>query len=107
MSTTGYLAFSGVLSGSLKTVASMTFSFGPPSIVQPATELLANALLDAERYGEAVSTYERQLKRTPRRAQSLMGLAKAQQGAGMVLGPDGRDRREVPGNPAAGQTRNR
>lgn len=64
--------------------AAMPFVFGPPSIVQPSTELLASALLDEKRFDEAIGTYERQLALTPLRAQSLIGLGRAQQGAGLI-----------------------
>lgn len=56
--------------------------FGPPNVVQPSNELLGQALLEREQFDEAANRFERQLALTPRRAKSLRGLAKAQEGAG-------------------------
>lgn len=56
--------------------------FGPPNVGKPTLELLGEALLAQERYDESVDAFERQLARTPRRANTLRGLAKAQEGAG-------------------------
>ena len=57
--------------------------FGPPNVVKPSKELLAEALSAEERYEAAVPVFEKQLGLTPRRANTLRGLAKAQEGAGM------------------------
>jgi tetratricopeptide (TPR) repeat protein len=62
----------------------LPLKFGPPSVVQPASELLAKALLEQGEFEEAAMQYERQLTLTPRRAQSLFGLAMAQDAAGMA-----------------------
>lgn len=64
--------------------SALPLMFGPPNVVQPSLELLAQALLEQKRYEEAVAQFEKQLARTPRRAQTLHGLAKAQEGAGMT-----------------------
>lgn len=58
------------------------YAFGPPSIVQPPRELLAMELLNAGRADEAVTIYKKQVAQTPRRVQSLLGLAKAQEASG-------------------------
>ncbi len=56
--------------------------FGPPNVVQPSVELLALELLAQNRFEEAAVRFEQQLSRTPRRATTLQGLARAQEGAG-------------------------
>lgn len=53
-----------------------------PYPVKPATELYAEVLLTAGRAKEAVAQFQRALKRTPRRAQAVLGLARAAQAAG-------------------------
>jgi tetratricopeptide (TPR) repeat protein len=59
-----------------------TFGFGPPEIVKPSRELLAEALLDAGRPAEAAEEFRRALAREPGRAASLHGLARACRSAG-------------------------
>ena len=49
-------------------------TFGPPSIVKPAAELLGDTLAEIGRTDEAVAAYTAQLERTPRRAATLLGL---------------------------------
>ena len=51
--------------------------FGPPSVVKPADELLGDLLLELGRADEAMAAYRDQLVRTPRRAATLLGLARA------------------------------
>ncbi len=53
-------------------------TFGPPSVVKPAAELLGDILLELGRADEAVATYTDQLARTPRRAATLFGLVRAE-----------------------------
>lgn len=53
-----------------------------PYPVKPAAELYAEVLLTAGRPKEAVAQFQRALKRTPRRAQAVLGLARAAQAAG-------------------------
>ena len=60
----------------------MPFEFGPPAVVKPSHELLAEVLLELERYGDAVVAFEGALARTPRRTASLVGLAHAAAAAG-------------------------
>ena len=52
-------------------------TFGPPSVVKPASELLGDILLELGRANEAVAAYTAQLARTPRRAATLLGLVRA------------------------------
>lgn len=53
-----------------------------PYPVKPAGELYAEVLLTAGRAAQAMTEYKKALQRTPRRAQSLLGLARAAQAAG-------------------------
>jgi tetratricopeptide (TPR) repeat protein len=54
-----------------------------PYPIKPAVELYAEALLDAGDARAAVGQFRASLKRTPRRAASLIGLASAEHMAGM------------------------
>jgi len=61
----------------------MPYAFGPPEIVKPTLELLGEALLSLGRGTDAADAFRRQLERTPGRAASITGLARASQaGAG-------------------------
>ena len=60
----------------------MSFDFGPPSPVKPAHELYGDVLLDLNRSAEAQNQYALALERTPKRAQALLGLARAATQAG-------------------------
>jgi len=51
--------------------------FGPPSVVKPSAELLGDLLLELGRANEAMAVYRDQLVRTPQRAVTLLGLARA------------------------------
>ena len=53
-----------------------------PYPIKPASELRAESLLAAGDAAAAVSEFQKALVRTPRRAASLIGLAKAAQKAG-------------------------
>jgi tetratricopeptide (TPR) repeat protein len=55
---------------------------GRPHPIKPAVELYAEALLDAGRPREAAAQFQASLARTPRRAASLIGLARSQDAAG-------------------------
>ena len=57
--------------------ADLPFEFGPPVPVKPANELVGEMLMDLRRPKEAIEAFELSLKRTPRRALSLLGLARA------------------------------
>ncbi len=52
-------------------------TFGPPSVVKPAAELLADVLLELGRPDEAMAAYTDQLARTPRRVATLLGLVRS------------------------------
>jgi len=60
----------------------LTFEFGPPTPLKPAHELYGELLLNAHRPQEARRQFELALQRTPGRALSLRGLAKAQAESG-------------------------
>jgi len=59
----------------------MPYSFGPPAIVKPASELLGEVLLQLGRADEAVDVFQAQLQRTPGRVAARLGLARAAQAA--------------------------
>ena len=60
----------------------LSFEFGPPIPIKPAHELYAEVLLAAHRPKEARDEFQRALARAPKRAQSLLGLAKAAAASG-------------------------
>ena len=51
--------------------------YGPPPVRKPPLEALGEVLLEADRPADAANVFGRALERTPRRAQSLLGLARA------------------------------
>ena len=53
----------------------LPYEFGPPATLMPPHELLATELAALDRHGEARTAWEQQLARTPKRTQSLLGLA--------------------------------
>jgi predicted Zn-dependent protease len=55
----------------------LSFEFGPPNPVKPAHELLGEVLLEQKQPPDAMREFEAALVRAPRRALSLMGLARA------------------------------
>jgi tetratricopeptide (TPR) repeat protein len=57
--------------------ASLPFEFGPPMPVKPVNEQVGEMLMDLRRPKEAMEAFEASLKRTPKRALSLLGLARA------------------------------
>jgi tetratricopeptide (TPR) repeat protein len=57
--------------------ASLPFEFGPPVPVKPVNEQVGEMLMDLRRPKEAMEAFELALKRTPKRAMSLLGLARA------------------------------
>ena len=65
-----------------ETETALPYEFGPPNVVKPAWELLGETLLGQGQHEEAAAAFARQLERTPRRTASLLGLARAQTGAG-------------------------
>lgn len=60
----------------------MPLDFGPPFPVKPVHELWGEMLLDLGRAEEAQVQFERALERAPRRARSLLGLARSAEVAG-------------------------
>lgn len=61
---------------------SMAFDFGPPVPVKPPHELLGEQLLKQGDPSAARTEFQTSLKSAPRRAQSLLGLARAQSASG-------------------------
>jgi len=57
--------------------ATLPFEFGPPMPVKPVNEQAGEMLMDLRRPKEAMEAFELSLKRTPGRALSLLGLARA------------------------------
>ncbi|MEE9126788.1 MAG: hypothetical protein V3U11_06580 [Planctomycetota bacterium] len=55
----------------------MTFDFGPPLVVKPAHEQLGEHLLSVGKPAQAEKEFLAALERGPRRARSLLGLARA------------------------------
>jgi tetratricopeptide (TPR) repeat protein len=66
--------------------AGMAFDFGPPETVKPPDELLGEILLSQRKAAEARTAFETSLKSAPRRAESLLGLARAQSALGDGVG---------------------
>jgi tetratricopeptide (TPR) repeat protein len=57
--------------------AALAYKFGPPNVAKPSGELLGEVLAAAGQHAEAVTAYREQLKKTPLRANTLLGLARA------------------------------
>lgn len=66
----------------VKLEESTAFGYGPPFPPKPAIEILGETLLKVGRPQEALEAFQTALDRTPRRAVSLKGLAKAAKDAG-------------------------
>jgi predicted Zn-dependent protease len=60
----------------------MPFEFGPPVTVKPSHELFGEVLLQAGRPRDAEVEFTRALRLAPKRARSLIGLARAASAAG-------------------------
>ena len=60
----------------------LSLSYGPPDPVKPSHELLGEVLLELKRPREAAEQFEKALDRAPKRALSLLGLARAQSQSG-------------------------
>jgi len=60
----------------------LSLSYGPPDPVKPSHELFGEVLLELKRPKEAVEQFEMALDRAPKRALSLLGLARAQSQSG-------------------------
>ena len=55
----------------------LPFEFGPPNPVKPVFEQVGEMLMDLRRPKEAMEAFQLSLRRTPKRALSLLGLARA------------------------------
>jgi len=64
----------------------LPFRYGPPRIVKPTAEMLGDMLLELDRADEAVSAFQNQLSRSPRRTAALLGLARAAKASGDSVG---------------------
>ena len=71
-----------VLRAAVALEAARPIDFGPPAILRPAHEALAELLLSAGRYADAKAAYDRALARTPGRSRTLAGLAIAARESG-------------------------
>ncbi|MGD8866528.1 MAG: hypothetical protein PVI01_02845 [Gemmatimonadales bacterium] len=60
----------------------MPFEFGPPVVVKPSHELFGEILLELDRPAKAQAEFQRALQLAPKRALSLLGLARAAKAAG-------------------------
>jgi tetratricopeptide (TPR) repeat protein len=60
----------------------LPYAFGPPSPEKPSDELLGELLLKANKAPQAREAFAASLKRAPRRAESLLGLARAESAMG-------------------------
>ena len=60
----------------------LPYAFGPPSPEKPSYELLGELLLKANKAPQAREAFEDSLKHAPRRAESLLGLARAESAMG-------------------------
>jgi Tfp pilus assembly protein PilF len=58
------------------------YAFGPPSPEKPSEELLGELLLKANEALQAREAFAASLQRAPRRAESLLGLARAESAMG-------------------------
>ncbi len=60
----------------------LPYAFGPPSPEKPSEELLGELLLKANKAPQAREAFAASLQRAPRRAESLLGLARAESAMG-------------------------
>ncbi len=60
----------------------MPFEFGPPAVIKPSHELFGEMLLEAGKPKEAHAEFTRALALAPKRARSLLGLARASMAMG-------------------------
>ncbi|MDE3201615.1 MAG: hypothetical protein KGN79_11925, partial [Acidobacteriota bacterium] len=60
----------------------LPYAFGPPDPEKPTEELLGDLLMREGEPGEALGPYISQLKHTPNRTHSLLGLAQAESAVG-------------------------
>jgi hypothetical protein len=62
---------------SVKYEAAMEFPSGPPDVIKPAYEFYGETLLALNKPAQAAEQFSIELKRTPKRALSILGLARA------------------------------
>ncbi len=74
-----------LLREAVKMEAELPYEFGPPNVVKPTAELLGQVLLELGRHKKAAQAFNAQLKRTPLRTISLLGLARASAAAGNAV----------------------
>ncbi|HWA96112.1 MAG TPA: hypothetical protein VG844_16045 [Terracidiphilus sp.] len=60
----------------------LPYAFGPPDPEKPTEEFLGDLLMSSGKPGEALSPYMAQLRHTPNRTYSLLGLARAESEVG-------------------------
>ena len=65
--------------------SAVPYEFGPPFVVKPSHELLGELLLQARKPADAVVAFEQALARAPLRVNSLRGLMRAAEQAGMTV----------------------
>ncbi len=61
---------------------SISYSYGPPTVVKPSHELYGDWLLETNKYKEAAEMYQRSLERNPKRLKSMIGLLQATEALG-------------------------
>ncbi len=71
-----------LLRQALEKSRNLPYAFGPPDPEKPTEEFLGDLLMREGKPGEALGPYMSQLKHTPNRTHSLLGLAKAESAVG-------------------------
>jgi hypothetical protein len=71
----------GLVQRAVRMEEALPVEFGPPAITQPSHELLGQ-LLERSNPGGAMAAYRKALELAPRRALSLLGLARSAKAAG-------------------------
>ena len=66
--------------------AAMPVEFGPPAVIKPSHELFGEMLLEVGMPREAHAEFNRALELAPKRAHSLLGLARAAKAMGDSVG---------------------
>ena len=64
----------------------MPVEFGPPAVIKPSHELFGEMLLEVGMPREARAEFNRALELAPKRARSLLGLARAAKAMGDSVG---------------------
>ena len=78
-----YLAAAKLAAEASRLEGDMPFAFGPPFVDWPSAELLGELLFKSRKYAESAAAYELELERARLRANSLLGLAGAQEKQGL------------------------